>query len=214
MRVLISGGGIGGLTAALCCLHFGHEVTVLERANLLGEAGAGIQLPPNAVKVFQALGIYDLIAKNAVRPEAIEARMGESGRSIFTIPLAQQSIRRWGAPYLHLHRADYIHALQDALRARAPNALQLGAAVTGYESRRGKIEVHLKGGRQVFGDILIGADGINSAIRAQMLGPDKPQFTGNMAWRAVVPMRELGSLAPRSSACVWRPRAARAMVCR
>jgi salicylate hydroxylase len=203
MRVIIVGGGIGGLTAALCCQHFGHEVTVLEQAEVLGEAGAGIQLPPNAVNVFRALGIYEAIANKAARPEAIEARMGESGRSIFTIPLAQYSLQRWGAPYLHLHRADYIQALHQALNARAPKALQLGAAVTGYESSPIGVKVQLKNGRQISGDLLVGADGIKSAIRAQMLGPGKPRFTGNIAWRAVVPVRDLGKDAPKSTACVW-----------
>ena len=80
MKLLICGGGIGGLTAALCGLHHGHAVTVLEKARALDETGAGIQIPPNAMKVFIALGIADDIARNAFRPEAIEARMGESGR--------------------------------------------------------------------------------------------------------------------------------------
>ena len=82
MRVLIAGGGIGGMTAALCCLHFGHDVVLFEQAAELGEVGAGLQIPPNAMKVFNALGIEDLIAKNAFRPAAIEARMGKSGRHI------------------------------------------------------------------------------------------------------------------------------------
>jgi len=98
MKVLIVGGGIGGLTAALCCLHFGHEVIVFEQAEEFGEVGAGIQIPPNAMKVFEALGISDAISEKAFRPEAIEARMGESGTSIFTIPLAQQAIDMWGSP--------------------------------------------------------------------------------------------------------------------
>jgi len=115
VKVLIVGGGIGGLTAALCCLHFGHDVTVFEQASGLGEVGAGIQVPPNAMKVFEALGLADAIAEKAFRPEAIEARMGESGRHIFTIPLAQQAVVRWGSPYLHIHRADYVEALRRAL---------------------------------------------------------------------------------------------------
>ncbi|MBF2754637.1 MAG: FAD-dependent monooxygenase, partial [Gammaproteobacteria bacterium AqS3] len=108
MRVLISGGGIGGLTAALCCLHQGHEALVLERTAELGEVGAGIQIPPNAMKVFRALRLDDALAEIGFRPEAIEARMGRSGLELFRIPLAQASVRRWGAPYLHIHRADYI----------------------------------------------------------------------------------------------------------
>jgi len=113
MRVLICGGGIGGLTTALCCLHRGLDVMVFETSAELGEVGAGIQVPPNAMKVFDRLGLMDKIVENALRAEAIEARVGENGRSVFSIPLAEQSVERWGATYLHLHRADYIKALMD-----------------------------------------------------------------------------------------------------
>jgi len=82
VKVLIAGGGIGGLTAALCCLHFGHGVIVFEQAAEIGEVGAGIQIPPNAMKVFRALGLADKIARRAFRPEAIETRTGESGAAI------------------------------------------------------------------------------------------------------------------------------------
>ncbi|MEC7595458.1 MAG: monooxygenase, partial [Pseudomonadota bacterium] len=125
MKILMSGGGIGGLTAALCFLHHGAEVTVLEQAPELGEVGAGIQIPPNAMKVFAALGLDAALAETAFRPLAIEARMGRSGLELFHIPLAEHAVKRWGAPYLHIHRADYIAVLAAALRAQSPDALQL-----------------------------------------------------------------------------------------
>lgn len=203
MKVLIAGGGIGGLTAALCCLHFGHDVTVFEQAAKLGEVGAGIQIPPNAMKVFKALKIELLIKENAFQPQSIEAKMGETGRNIFTIPLASHAVDVWGAPYLHIHRADYIHALRKALTARAPNAIHLDVAVTHYDHTETGVTVTLSNGQKFTGDILIGADGIRSVIREQMLGPDTPVFTGNVAWRAVVPMDKLGAHAPNPTACVW-----------
>ena len=214
MKVLIAGGGIGGLTAALCCLHHGHDVTVFEHAAELGEVGAGIQVPPNAMKVFEALAIDGLIAENAFRPEAIEARMGESGRPIFTIPLAQRAVDMWGSPYLHIHRADYISALKQALAHRAPQALQLGAAVTGYRNQPNGVTLFLKDGREISADVLIGADGIKSVIRERMLGPDTPHFTGNIAWRAVVPIEALGPHAPNPTACVWMGRGRHAVTYR
>jgi len=203
MKVLIAGAGIGGLTAALCCLHFGHDVTVFEQAPELGDVGAGIQVPPNAMKVFKALGIDTLIAKNAFRPEGLEARMGESGRSIFNIPLGEKSLKRWGAPYLHIHRADYIEALRTALLQRSPQALRLGAAVTNYKRQGEGVSVKLEDDQELTGDVLIAADGIKSIIRERMLGPDKPVFTGNIAWRAVIPMKALGETKPYPTACVW-----------
>ena len=203
MKVIISGAGVGGLTAALCFLQHGAEVAVFERAPALGEVGAGIQVPPNAMKVFQALGLDDALADIAFRPEALEARMGQSGLELFNIPVANAAIDRWGAPYLHIHRADYIAVLHEALRAKSPDALHLGAEIVGFQQTANAISAQLADGRHINGDVLIGSDGIHSPIRAAMLGDDKPVFTGNVAWRAVVPMEKLGNLAPRPTACVW-----------
>ena len=214
MKVLIVGGGIGGLTAALCCLHFGHEVVVLEQAAELGDVGAGIQVSPNAMKVFEALGLTEIIAEKAFRPEAIEARMGESGRYIFTIPLAGQSIERWGSPYLHIHRADYIDALKNVLMKRAPQALRLSSTITDFRQHETGVTLTLQDGAEFSGDVLIGADGIKSVIREKLFGPDKAQFTGNVAWRAVVPIERLGSHIPNPTACAWMGRGRHAVTYR
>ncbi|WP_026941165.1 FAD-dependent monooxygenase [Hellea balneolensis] len=206
MRVIIAGAGIGGLTAALCCLHFGHEVIIFEQASELSEVGAGIQLPPNAMKVFKALSIDALISQTAFRPEALEARMGESGRRIFNVPLDEKSLERWGASYLHIHRADYVTALKTALIARSPKSLKLGVGIEDYKLSKKGVTIQLSDGRKVTADVLIAADGIKSKIRAKMLRPDTPRFTGNIAWRAVVPLEALGENAPASTACVWMGR--------
>ncbi len=203
MKILISGGGIGGLAAALCFLHHGAEVTVLEQTPELGEVGAGIQIPPNAMKVFAALGLDAALAETAFEPEAIEARMGRSGLELFHIPLAEHAVKRWGAPYLHIHRADYISVLAKALRDESPDGLHLGAEIIGYTQTEDAVEVQLADGRRITGDALIGADGIHSPVREQMLGAEKPIFTGNVAWRAVVPMAALGADGPRPTACAW-----------
>lgn len=203
MKVIIVGGGIGGLTTALCCLHHGHDVTVLEKASQISEVGAGLQISPNAMKVFEALGGEDLIAQNAFRPEAIEARMGVSGRTVFTIPLAEASVEQWGSPYYHIHRADYVAALQRAVTAKALGAIRVGCEVVGYSQNDNGVIVELASGERVTGDVLVGADGIHSHVREQMLGDDAPEFTGNVAWRAVVPIETLGDLAPAPTACVW-----------
>jgi salicylate hydroxylase len=207
MKVLISGAGIGGLSTALCLVHHGINVAVMERADRLDDIGAGIQLPPNAMRVFAALGLDAALAARAFRPMALEARMGRSGRQLFTIALGEAAHPRWGAPYLHIHRADYIAVLAAALRAKAPNALHLGAALTGYAQTENKVQAHLSDGRSLTGDALIGADGLHSLVQAQMLGTQKADFTGQMAWRATVPMplleKKLKAQAPRPTACVW-----------
>jgi len=206
MKVIISGGGIGGLTAALCCIHQGLEVTVLERSQELGEVGAGIQVPPNAVKVFEVLGLANEFDAFGFRPESIEGRMGKSGMPLFSIPLADTAIQRWGAPYFHIHRADYITLLERALSERSPNTVMLDKEVVGYTQNEHKISAKLSDGSSISGDVLIGADGIHSPIRKQMIGADDPMFTGNVAWRAVVPIDRLGDLAPNPTACAWMGR--------
>ena len=203
MKILIAGGGIGGLTAALCCLYHGHEVIVFETATEFREIGAGIQISPNAMKVFKVLGLADKISEKACQPATIEARMGENGRYIFSIPLAMHTLNSWGAPYLHIHRADYIHALQSAVQESAVGDIQLGAKVRAYTQSADGVVVYLSDGRTCTGDILIGADGIHSVVREQMLGADKAVFTGNVAWRAVVPIKALGDNVPDLTACIW-----------
>lgn len=206
MKAIIAGGGIGGLTAALCLDHFGWEVTVLEAAPELGDVGAGIQISPNAMHVFKALKLDHALAEAGFRPEGIALRMGQSGMPLITTKLGDVAEARWGAPYLHIHRADLISVLETALKARAPEAVHLGSKVIGYLGDTQKPAARLESGQTVQGDLLIGADGIHSAIRAQMIGPDKPVFTGNVAWRAVVPVDRLGVEAPAPLATAWMGR--------
>ena len=206
MKAIIVGGGIGGLTAALCFNHFGWDVEVLEKATELGEVGAGIQISPNAMKVFEALGVSSALAEAGFRPEAIEIRMGHSGMRLIRTPLGDAATARWGSPYLHIHRADLVSVLRDALAARAPGSVCLGAVVEGYEQGNDAVSARRASGDTVTGDLIVGADGIHSAIRTQMLGPDRPVFTGNVAWRSVVPVDRLESDRPDPVACAWMGR--------
>lgn len=203
MRVLISGGGIGGLTAALAFHRMGHQVTLLEQAVRLEEIGAGLQLSPNGMRVFEALGVSARVERDAFRPRSQELRFGRSGRRILTIPLRDVSRSRWGAEYLHVHRADLIEALHGALIDRDARIVSLGQRVIGYTNTPDAVIAHLDDGNTCSGDLLIGADGVHSVIRTQMTGPDAPRFTGNIAWRAVVPVSELGTDIPPETACVW-----------
>ncbi len=195
MKILIAGGGIGGLTAALCALHQGFEATVFERAKTYEPIGAGIQLSPNAMKVFRAIGLEDAITAKAFQPNSLQARMGRSGREMFNISLANH---KWGAPYLHIHRAALMEILVSALNKRAPYSLQMGREARGYDG--GTL---LLNDTEVTGDIIIAADGIKSLLRQQMIGPQRAEFTGNVAWRAVMSLDALGEHAPPPTACVW-----------
>ncbi len=199
MKVLIAGAGIGGLTAALCCLQRGMDVQVFERASELGEVGAGIQLPPNAMKVFARLGLTELLKAAAYAPAALETRLGADGRKIFSVPVDES---RWGGEYLNIHRADYIEILKTALLKKSPKALNLNHNVKSYISDTESVTAVFIDGSTVSGDVLIGADGIHSAVREQMFGPDKPRFTGNVAWRATVPSSAL-SMPLKATSCAW-----------
>ena len=201
-KILIIGAGIGGLTTALACLQRGFEVQVLEQAPALEEVGAGIQIPPNASKILAALGLEQEIAARAFRPQELETRMGQSGQQVFSIALNAKTLNHWGASYYHIHRADYVAVLSAALQARAKDALVLNATFSHYQQTADAVVAHMTDGRQFLGDILIGADGLRSRVRQQILGPEQPRFTGNMAWRAVVPLTALNH-PPPPNACVW-----------
>ena len=203
MHILIAGGGIGGLTAALCLKQAGHSITVLEQAEAFGEVGAGLQLSPNAMKVYRKLGLEDALVERGFTPEAAEIRLGKSGQHLFAFPLAAEAEKRWGAPYLHIHRADLIDVLREAALGQPAVTLRTGAMVESYSQDEDTVAVSLVDGGQEQGDLLIGADGIHSAIRTQMLGADKPQFTGNVAWRGTVPIEALGEYAPDPNATIW-----------
>jgi len=203
MRALIAGGGIGGLTAALCLLHHGIDIQVFEQAEALEEVGAGIQLSPNALKVFEALGIGDEIVDRGFLPEFIEARMGLSGRKVFNIPLQETTKVSWGSPYIHIHRADLLDVLKNALNSVSPSLLSLGSKIESYENIANYVTAITSGGDRFTGDLLIGADGIHSNMREQMLGQSKPDYTGNKAWRFVVPTHLVKGEKPNPSACVW-----------
>jgi len=203
MKALIAGGGIGGITAALCLLEAGIDVELYERGAALGEIGAGIQISPNGVKVLDRLGLKPALDRVAFRPEALEMRVGMSGVRLFSIPMRDEAVRRYGAPYYHVHRADLMDVLSEALRARAPHAVHVTKDVAAFAQSDKHVELAFADGTRAEGDVLIGADGIHSRVRTQMLGPDPARFTGNVAWRLVVPATSLPKDLVPPTACVW-----------
>lgn len=200
MKVAVVGGGIGGLGVAIACALRGCDVSVFEQAPALTEVGAGLQISPNGWRVLDAMGVAPLLAETAFEPDAIEMRVGQTGRQIFRLPMKGYAQRRWGAPYIHVHRADLVDALARRLAELSPEALHTGRGVQSYTPDGTLL---LENGEVIAADVIIGADGLHSVVRRQMLGRGAPRYTGNIAWRAVVPVDVLGSDAPPPTACVW-----------
>jgi salicylate hydroxylase len=185
MHVVLAGAGIGGLTAALS-LPKSVRVTLLEQAPALQEAGAGIQLSPNATRVLAGLGLGRRLASAAFEPEATEVRDAASGRLLLRQPLGATARERWGAPYLHIHRADLQGLLLEAVSGMKARELRLGAQAASAHNTAGGAVVEMADGGSLEADAVIGCDGLRSAVRASLWGAGRPRFTGQIAWRGVV----------------------------
>jgi len=201
-KAVIAGGGIAGIAAALALARDGWEVSVYEAAPAPSEVGAGLQMSPNAARVLRDLGVLGAVAGRAFRPRAAVLRDGRTGTRIFGVELGATAEARWGAPYLHVHRADLLEALSVAAR-QAGAAIFGGSPVLGYLLRPEGPVLKLAGGETVGGDIVIGADGIRSVLRAQINGPEAPEFSGQVAWRGTVPAERLPESLVAPDATVW-----------
>ena len=189
-HVIVAGAGIAGLTAAIGLARGGLRVTVLEQANRLEEAGAGIQLGPNATRVLIALGLGERLRPHVMAPLAIRVMAGGSGREIVRIPLGPAVERRYGAPYWMIHRGDLQAALASAAAAEQDVKLKPGLRVEDYAGHVKGITVLARGLSHTVderGIALIGADGIWSTVASRLPRPRKARFAHRTAWRALVP---------------------------
>ncbi len=201
--ILIAGAGIGGLTAALACAKQGMNVSVFERTPELGEVGAGLQIAANGTHVLEELGLGDVLQSIGFRPEAATLRLGQSGKVVFSNPLGEAARARYGAWYYHVHRADLHRILAEAVDANPNIDMHLGRGIEGFTQTEAAVAVSLSDGETVTGAALIGADGIHSVVREGLFGKDEPRFTGNVAWRLLVPTKNLpkGLIPPHAT--VW-----------
>src|SRR5262249_48886816 len=190
-RIAIAGAGIGGLTAACCLLKAGYQVELFEQAPELSEIGAGIQLSANAMHVLNDLGLGEALAGFSVRPRAYVFRLHDSGEIVGQFPLAEEHEALNGAPYNQLHRADLHQLLVAKVKSLGPKAIRLNCRVDGFEESEGGVALKLADGSRARADVLIGADGVKSAIRAQIVGATGASYTGDAAWRLVVPAGRL-----------------------
>lgn len=206
--IVIAGAGIGGLTAALALARAGFRPVLLEQVARLTEAGAGIQLSPNAVGVLRDLGLAERLAPRVVAPEAICIRNARTGRELVRVPLGRDAEARYGAPYWVIHRGDLQAVLLEAVAAEPDIALRLGAKAEDFALHAHGVTVRARRGHQRFDSVdelglaLIAADGVWSTLRA-VLGEREPAFARRTAWRAVVPAERVTAELRASVTNLW-----------
>ena len=202
-RILIAGGGIGGLTLALALLRRGFEVEVYEQAQALREVGAGLHVSSNGMLVLTALGVADRVMTLAATPRRREIRLWNTGQSWTTFDPGADASAIYGHPHVTMYRPDLLEILAQAVREAAPTAIRLGHTVVGCTQDGSGAALHFADGSQARGDVLVGADGIHSAIRRTLHGADDAAFTGLAVWRGVIPAERLPAALARPVAANW-----------
>ena len=201
-QVLIAGGGIGGLAAALACARQGLAVQLIERADPFSEVGAGIQIGPNVTRILQAWGLQDALACVAAFPERLQARDAQTGQLLGRLRLGERARALYGAPYATIHRADLHALLLDAAKA-AGVQIALGQTIAGWSESTEGVVAQSASGQSWQADALVGADGVWSTVRQQLLADEPARFTGHLAFRALVPQADLPSALRSDEVTVW-----------
>ena len=202
-QLLIAGGGIGALAAALSSARAGWQVRLYEKAEVFSEVGAGLQLGPNATRILQAWGLGQGLERMAAFPDKLLVRSAPSGRELASLSLGSRCQQRYGAPYATLHRADLHTLLLESVRLRPEVKLHLNSPVTGYTDTPEGVQLAWADGYSVEGDALIGADGLWSQVRLQTLEDHVAQPTGHLAYRALVRQSDLPKSLRSQQVSVW-----------
>ena len=190
-NIVIIGGGIGGLAAALAMLKRGLDVEIHEQAPELKEVGAGIQISSNGTRVLYALGLEQALKRVQVLPARRVIRHWSTGETWNWFDLGAKTAERYGTPHVMLHRGDLHGLLAEAVRAEKPDAIKLGRRCAAIASERDHVDISFETGDTVRAAYVIGADGIHSKVRAGLFGADRPEFAGCIAWRGLAPMDKL-----------------------
>jgi 2-polyprenyl-6-methoxyphenol hydroxylase-like FAD-dependent oxidoreductase len=190
-KILIAGAGLGGLAAASFLTKAGHDVSIYEQAPKLEEIGAGIQISANAMHALRTLRLEQAITAVGVRPAAYVFRLHDTGEEIQRFALSEEHERLHGAPYTQMHRADFHALLAAKAEELKPGVVNLNKRATGFEEDADGVTLHFADGSSVRGDLLIGADGLKSVVRKQIVGETPANYTGDAAWRITVPVERL-----------------------
>src|SRR5438132_416887 len=171
LTIAVIGGGIGGLTAALSLRRAGFEVDVYEQAPELTEVGGGINMAPNAARILRRLGLAAGLDREGVRPLFTHQRRWEDGRTLQQAPLNPLCEELYGAPHITIHRADLLAVIASGFPAER---IHLGHRLVGLEDQGEATEAWFENGARIAADILVGADGIHSAVRSSLFGEEAP----------------------------------------
>ncbi|MFF1715871.1 FAD-dependent monooxygenase [Streptomyces sp. NPDC058268] len=199
MRVAVAGGGIAGLVLAVALRRAGIDCHVYEQAEHLTEVGAGIQVAPNASRLLRRLGLRDRLRSIAVAPQAIEMRRWDDGTLLQRTPLGEPCRRRFGAPYYTVHRADLHSSL---LALLPPDRIHLGGRCAAVSQDQDAARLHLSDGTVVAADLVVGADGIHSLVREQIVA-DRPRYSGQTIYRGLVPAERMRHLLDEPCVRLW-----------
>jgi salicylate hydroxylase len=184
LSIAVIGGGIGGLTAALSLRRAGFDVDVYEQAPQLTQIGGGINMGPNAARILYRLGLGAGLDREAVRPLGMHQRRWDDGHTLQQAPLNPLCEETYGAPHLTVHRADLLAVIAAGFPAER---IHLGHRLVGLTERGAGVEAWFENGARRTADLLVGADGIHSAVRAALFGEEAPRFAGCVAYRGLVP---------------------------
>jgi len=203
MKVIIAGGGIGGMAAAAALLRRGIDVEVYEQAPALTEVGAGIQISPNGSRALDSLGVFDRLQQISCKPDRKEFRLWSTGKSYPLFDLGDAALATYGYPYLTVYRPDMLDVLADKVRSLSPDAIHLGVRVTGVEQDGSSATLLLHDGSRATGDVVLGADGWRSVVRTATWGDYAPAFSGMVAWRAVIDWQALPERMQQMIGLTW-----------
>ncbi|MFI6148703.1 3-hydroxybenzoate 6-monooxygenase [Streptomyces sp. NPDC051109] len=204
--ILIAGGGIGGLAAALGLAGRSHRVTVLERRETFTELGAGIQLGPNAFHALDLLGVGAQVRDRAVYIDELRLMDATTDERIASMPLTGDYRTRFGNPYAVVQRSDVYEPLLEGCRSHPLIELRGGSQVVAYEQRgqgSGEVTAVLGSGERLTGAALIGADGIRSAVRRQLVGDGDPRISGHTIYRSVISVEQVPEELRWNTVTLW-----------
>src|SRR5712692_918025 len=200
LSIAVIGGGIGGLSAAVALRQAGLAVDVYEQAPELRQIGGGINMGPNAVRVLRRLGLGPGLDREGVQPRTTHQRRWQDGRTLQYSPLNPQCEALYGAPHVTIHRADLLAVIAAGFPAER---VHLGHRLVGLADEGAEIEAWFDNGARISCDVLVGADGIHSAVRARLFGEEAPRFAGCVAYRGLVPVERITALGLELGSQSW-----------